>query len=97
MFRNLKHYSKISIYSDISEPRKVTVNKDDGSLYSVVYSKDDDLNILSNDFRIDNLINAGVDLKEVNPSVLSASDDNILDVFNSVSDEINNNTNNSNS
>lgn len=97
MFRNFKHYSKISTYSDISEPRKVTVNKDDGSLYSVVYSKDDDLNILSNDFRIDNLINAGVDLKEVNPSVLSVSDDNILDVFNSVSDEINNNTNNSNS
>lgn len=95
MFRNFKHYSKISTYSDISEPRKVTVNKDDCSLYSVVYSKDDDLNILSNDFRIDNLINAGVDLKEVNPSVLSVSDDNILDVFNSVSDEINKNNSNS--
>lgn len=96
MFRNLKHYSKISTYSDISEPRKVTVNKDDGSSYSVVYSKDDDLNILSDDFRVDNLINSGIELKEVNPSVLSVSDDNISDVFSSLSDDINNN-NNSNS
>lgn len=96
MFRNLKHRVIISRPSDISEPRKVTVNKDDGSSYSVVYSKDDDLNILSDDFRVDNLINSGIELKEVNPSVLSVSDDNISDVFSSLSDDINNN-NNSNS
>lgn len=96
MFRNLKHRVIISRPSDISEPRKVTVNVNGSSKCSVVYTSDDDLNILSDDFRVDNLINSGVELKEVNPSVLSVSDDNISDVFSSISDDVNNN-NNSNS
>ena len=96
MFRNLKHYVVISSVSKISEPRKVVVNKNGSTKCAVVYTADDDLNILSDDFRVDNLINSGVELKEVNPSVLSVSDDNISDVFSSISDDINNN-NNSNS
>ena len=93
MFRNLKHRVIISRPSDISEPRKVVVNDDGSSKCSVVYTSDDDLNILSDDFRVDNLLNSGVELKEVNPSVLSVSDDNISDVFSSISDDINNNDN----
>ena len=96
MFRNLKHYVVISSASKISEPRKVTVKKNGSTKCSVVYTSDDDLNILSDDFRVDNLINSGVELKEVNPSVLSVSDNNISDVFSSISDDVNNN-NNSNS
>lgn len=93
MFRNLKHYVVITSPSEISEPRKVVVNKNGSTNCSVVYTADDDLNILSDDFRVDNLLNSGIELKEVNPSVLSATDDNISEVFKTISDDINNNDN----